>query len=158
MTLPRHWQPLTKVPSEAFPVEDPKVVAVVMKNYGMTEADARTWLREDHEKATYYLNDLYKVQVSPYAPDNAFLHINISRRDGGMFKDWRHFQQIKNEVAGEEREAVELYPAESRKVDTSNKWHLFVFPEGQRINLGWPKRDVSYSENREAPGIRQRAL
>jgi hypothetical protein len=86
------------------------------------------------------------------------MHINIRRRDGSMFKDWRHFQQIKNEVAGPEREALEIYPAESRKVDTSNKWHLWVLPEGATFGLGWVQRDVSYTENRNVPGMRQRPL
>ena len=75
-----------------------------------------------------------------------------------MIKDWRHFQQIKNEIAGEEREAVEIYPAESRKVDTSNKWHLWVLPEGEKVNLGWKDRDVQYGELRGVPGLRQRPL
>jgi len=158
MSAPRYWKPLVKAPLDTFPPDSLEVVAVVMKNYGMTEDAARAWLKQDHEKATYYVNDLYQVQVAPYGPAKEWLHINIRRRDGGMFKDWRHFQQIKNEIAGPEREAVEVYPAESRKVDTSNKWHLWVLPEGQRVNVGWPERDVQYNENRDIPGVRQRAL
>jgi len=94
----------------------------------------------------------------PVGPDGSMLHINIRRRDGGMFKDWRHFQQIKNEVAGPEREAFEMYPAESRLVDTSNKWHLWVLPEGVQMQVGWDKRDVQYETNNDVPGLRQRAL
>lgn len=45
-------------------------------------------------------------------------------------------QQIKNEVIGEQREAVEIYPAESRKVDFTNTTHLWVLPEGDMVPFG----------------------
>lgn len=87
------------------------------------------------------------------------MHLNIRRRDGSHdTRDWRHFQEIKNQLAGPECEAIELYPAESRKVDTSNKFHLWCFPPGERLPIGWQERDVQYEENRAVPGIRQRAL
>jgi hypothetical protein len=152
---PRYWTPLQEAPKFTFGEERIEVVKTAMDHYGISEAEARAWLKEYHDKSRYYVNDLYQVQASTEGP---FLHLNIRRRDGGMFKDWRHFQMIKNEIAGPEREAVELYPAESRKVDTSNKWHLWVLPEGQRVQVGWPQRDVLYEENRNVPGLRQRPL
>ena len=57
--------------------------------------------------------------------------------------DWRHFQRIKNELCGPEREAIELYPAESRLVDTNNQFHLFVFEAEMTLPLGYVKRDVA---------------
>jgi len=99
---------------------------------------------------------LYEVAMSPTGIDA--LHITVQRRDGSLVKDWRHLQQIKNELAGPEREAVELYPAESRKTDTSNKWHLWVLPIGVRFDFGFPQRDVSYKEIHDAPGLKQRPL
>ena len=115
-------------------------------------------LDREHAKARYFVNDIYQVQVAVCGPEDSCLHINIRRRDGGMIKDWRHFQEIKNQIAGPEREAVEIYPAESRKVDTSNKWHLWVLPVGAYFGLGWVNRDVQYEENRNVPGMRQRPL
>ena len=156
-TLPRHWTPLKEAPHDLFK-ERPEVVAACMEQYGMAEAEAKALLQRDHDRSRYYVNDIYQVQVQPTGREDRMLHINIRRRDGGMFKDWRHFQQIKNEIAGPEREAVEIYPAESRKVDTTNKWHLWVFPEGMKVELGWADRDVQYIENRGVPGIRQRPL
>lgn len=152
---PRHWQPLVEAPHDTFKPENPKVVAATMEAYGCDEAEARARLQADHLATRYFVNNLYQVQVRLW---NKMLHINIRRRDGGMFKDWRHFQQIKNEIAGPECEAVELYPAESRKVDSANKWHLWVFPEGVRLDIGWNTRDVSYEEHRDVPGMRQRPL
>jgi hypothetical protein len=154
--LPRHWKPLVELSPEDFAAPPPELVAETMRHYAMTEDAARAFLQEYHNRCRYYVNPLYQVQVDAYGP--GCLHLNIRRIDGGMFKDWRHFQQIKNEIAGPEREAIELYPAESRKVDTSNKWHLWVLPEGQRMEVGWTERDVSYAEIRNVPGMRQRPL
>jgi hypothetical protein len=44
------------------------------------------------------------------------------RLDGQAIHDWRELQRIKNEIVGDEIEAVELYPAESRLLDTAN-WY-----------------------------------
>ena len=74
-----------------------------------------------------WANDLYHVAVERL--DTGFVHLAIRRRDGRAKHDWRHLQQIKNEVVGAECEAVELFPAESRKWDTSNTFHLFVWPD-----------------------------
>jgi len=159
MSLPRYWRPLRRLgPSDLMPIRQ-EVVDATMAGYGIDEAAARAMLDREHAKCTLYVNDLYQVQVAPCGPDNRMLHICIRRRDGGMFKDWRHFQQIKNEVAGPEREAIELYPRESRLVDQANKWHLWVMPEGESMDgVGWQQRDVQYEENRNVPGLRQRPL
>lgn len=157
-TLPRHWKPLQRVPNDQFKEPPQELVDLVMKQYRMDEPEARQWLAADHDRYTFYVNDLYQVQVGPTGTNGDYLHINIRRRDGGMFKDWRHFQQIKNEVAGPEREAVEIYPAESRKVDTSNKWHLWVMPVGVQVGLGWETQDISYDQINNVPGLRQRPL
>ena len=66
-----------------------------------------------------------------------------TRRDRSATHDWRHLQRIKNELCGPEREAIELYPAESRLVDTNNQYHLFVLPEGFTMPLGYAERDVA---------------
>jgi len=70
-----------------------------------------------------YENNLYHVEIAYAMP---FIHLNIHRHDGGACKNWRHFQEIKNELVGSQYEAVELFPAESRLVDTSNEYHLWV--------------------------------
>jgi hypothetical protein len=87
-------------------------------------------------------------------------HLNIRRRDGKpIFRDWRHFQWIKNELVGEECEGLELYPAESRLNDTSNKYHLFVFADPTyRIPFGMQDRDVIERDDAKKPGHRQRRM
>ena len=155
--VPRHWQPLVEIDPDQTRVP-PELVAVVMQRYAKTEAEAREFLKVGEANYRFFVNNLYQVQVGLADDGGHCLHINIRRKDGGMFKDWLHFQQIKNEVAGPEREAVEIYPAESRKVDTSNKWHLWVLPENMQFKFGWSERDVDYNDISNVPGLRQRPL
>jgi hypothetical protein len=113
----------------------------------------------------YWRNDLYQVQVR-YFHNEAFksdmVHINIRRLDGAAIFDWRHRQLIKNQLVGPECEAFEIYPAESRLVDTSNKYHLWAFID-PTIRLpvgidGEQGRDVITSEVRFPAGARQRGI
>lgn len=155
---PRHWKPLMEVHHSQFKAPAPELVEICMKQYNIDEPAARAMLDDEQTRYRFFTNDIYQVQVAPTGDNGDCLHLNIRRRDGGMVKDWRHFQEIKNQIAGPDREAVEIYPAEDRKVDTCNKWHLWVLPEGHRVNFGWEKRDISYDELRGVPGLRQRPL
>lgn len=87
-----------------------------------------------------FRNDTYEVQMNLERP---FIHLDIRRHDGGTITQWREMQQIKNELVGPEHEAVELFPAESRLVDTGNQYHLWVYADPvTRFPLGWPRRCV----------------
>ena len=55
------------------------------------------------------------------------IHLSIRNADRSARHDWRDFQRIKNQLAGPEWEAVEIYPAESRLVDAANQYHLWCF-------------------------------
>ena len=71
-------------------------------------------------------------------------HLSIRTLENSARHDWRDFQRIKNELVGEEAEGVELYPAESRLVDSANQFHLWVFDgEGFRFPIGFTERLVS---------------
>lgn len=83
-----------------------------------------------------------KYQVSIYTREG-LTWLAIVRIDREAIHDWRDIQRIKNELMGPEREACELYPAESRLVDTNNQFHLFVLPEGASFPFGYDERDVS---------------
>lgn len=72
--------------------------------------------------------------------DPAIIHLSIRRQDRQAVHDWRHFQRIKNQLAGPEWEAVEIYPAESRLVDGANQYHLWCFPFS--LGLGFSRRLV----------------
>lgn len=58
-----------------------------------------------------------------------WVQIGISSKDGEPRHDWREFQRIKNQLLGDEWEAVELYPAESRLLDPSNYYMLWCAPK-----------------------------
>ncbi len=84
-----------------------------------------------------YKNNLYQVAV--YGPEQQknlqshdwprMFHLSIKKIDRSAVHNWSHMQRIKNEIIGDEHEAVELYPAESRLVNMANQYHLWVFED-----------------------------
>jgi len=127
----------------------PKVkdfIADAMKQYGLTRAQAKEQYNQ-LKADKIFVNDTYQVNISTQPPWNEMgtpmLHISIKRLDKGHAKDWRDFQQIKNELVGPEYEAFELYPLESRLVDAANQFHLWCFAtEGISLPIGFPARAV----------------
>jgi hypothetical protein len=131
-----------------------------VKKYGMDLATA-TKISEDMMSQELWENDLYLAQVRRKTGVGFFdrteqnannfaasmgeiAHCSIKRIDGSIARDWRHFQQIKNDIFGNECEAFEMYPAESRLTDTANQYHLYVFTNGTvRLPVGFEGRAVS---------------
>jgi hypothetical protein len=149
------WRPLVR----SFVNHTPRaVIEATAQRYGLSLEDAKRRLDEEDVSTEVWVNDLYQIERRVLDAERKLVHLNIRRRDGApCIRDWRHFQQIKNELLGPECEAVELYPAESRKVDTSNKYHLYgVADPSFRFPLGWQEREVIEDEDRSAPGLRQR--
>jgi hypothetical protein len=111
-------------------------------------ADARAargaisaYLREE-AKVPVYKNDRYQVQVRAVGDD--WVSLSIKRNDRQPIHDWRDLQEIKNKLIGPECEGFELYPSESRKVDTANQYFLFVCTdETFRVPVGFNERMVS---------------
>lgn len=65
-------------------------------------------------------------------------YISFSMKDGGHLLDWREIQEIKNQVVGEEHEAVMLFPKDSRCMDTANQFHLYIIGDkDQEFPIGW---------------------
>lgn len=103
----------------------------------------------------------YKVAKSNMDESHPLLHskeltgttwLNIRICSNGLYgdthlRDWGEFQKIKNELCGSERTAIEIYPKESFLHDTDNCYHLWVFPEGAEMPLGYFNRDVSADES-----------
>ena len=89
-------------------------------------------------------------------------HLSIRNVANDAEHDWRDYQWIKNELVGEENEAIEFYPAESRLVDTCNQFHLWVFENPKHgIPIGFVQRAViekaphGYSNQRPFPDDRK---
>ena len=85
--------------------------------------------------------------------------LSIKRNDKEIIRDWRELQEIKNILIGAENEAVELFPAESRKVDTANQYHLFVLKDKNlRFPFGYYRREILNSQEALKVGAKQRKL
>lgn len=122
---------------------------------------------EHQARSAVWKNDLYQVMVDHEAPHGlgegfVVWYLSIRRIDREPIHDWRHLQEIKNELCGKEVEGLELYPAESRVVDGANQYHMHVImhPPGFRIPLGFfPKGPArSGSEFAAKIGAKQREL
>lgn len=73
------------------------------------------------------------------------VHLSIKRRDREPIRDWRVMQAIKNAIVGPEHEGMEMYPAESRRVDGANQYHLWVLADSStQFPFGFTSRHVSY--------------
>ena len=103
-----------------------------------------------------WLNDRYVVSVDRH-DDGVIQTLSIRSSDRSARHDWRDFQRIKNDIAGAEIEAIEIYPAESRLVDTSNQYWLWCLPPGEHVPVGFfDGRVVSNNEYAQQFGAVQR--
>jgi hypothetical protein len=131
------WQPLVGGRPSADYLE---LMRTQYRRLGVPERSIEEQLPDE-----VWENDAYQVVVRRIRPlglkDAVFavglrrpgpLHLSVHRHDRRVMRDWRHLQQIKNEVAGPERWAYETFPAESELGDTANEYHLYVLAEGDR--------------------------
>ena len=120
-------------------------------------------------------NNKYLVWV--YYPDNpkgsgngVMTQLSIKDHQRSVrAHDWRDMQQIKNEICGLERTAVEVFPPMSRILDTSNQFHLWVYPEGHNLEFGYTYKNICVDQahhekmlrenlGKDVPVGRQRAM
>lgn len=108
-----------------------------------------------------YINDKYQVAVREFENPQfggEWVHLSIKRIDKEVIHDWRDLQEIKNMMVGPENEGIELYPAESRRVDSANQFHIFVLKtEGAKFPIGYNERLVMNETNPET-GAKQRSF
>jgi hypothetical protein len=115
-------------------------------NFSSREEWIREWSTPEHrfilDQARYefylskevWANDEYwavldkECEVGTHTSllDHPIWHLAIRRRNEKPLHDWPIIQGIKNKVVGEEFEAIELYPADSRIMDVGNVYHLWV--------------------------------
>lgn len=135
------------------------------RQYVMFDGVKNADLRTDKELRTAlgtdecYINNRYQVFVyRNIVHENwpAMIWLSIKRIDKEAIHDWRDMQRIKNEIIGEENEGVEMFPAESRLVDTANQYHIWVLEDKKlRFPFGFNERAV---HNTTAPNVKQRDL
>lgn len=139
---------------------DPEVLA---KRFGVDMAVAKSGASILREQSVY-LNETHQVAVSmltcPFGGEYGDVAwMNIRRRDRDVIRDWRELQAIKNAIIGPEHEGFELFPAESRLVDTANVMHMFVFMKpGLRLPVGFTERAVGGAAAAAAVGAVQRDI
>ena len=78
------------------------------------------------------------VAVQTYNRDTAWgrvLHLAVRRHDETEIVGWDLLQRVKNEVVGEDRVALEVYPRATELLDLAPMRHLFVLPEGFEMPL-----------------------
>jgi hypothetical protein len=128
---------------QPFVLEDaPRIKSIeeFRMSFDLTQEQAERAYELQFVEVKIYKNDVYRVHVrrnkSAYTEIPDMVHLSIRRLDGGHLMDWREKQEIKNMLVGPECEGTELYPAESRLVDTSNQFHLWVF-DSPTWRLGW---------------------
>jgi hypothetical protein len=91
-------------------------------------------------------NDSYRVLRVKSKPwdGRPMVQFSIKRHDGKPIDPpWRDKQEIKNQLVGNECEGMELYPAESRKNDQDNQYHLWVIDDRTfRFPFGFDGRAI----------------
>ena len=105
----------------------------------------------------FWSNSIYFI-CAHLNHDNEVGLISVRRHDWKPCSDWRDKQAIKNQLAGAEWEAAELYPAESRVQDEGNWSHLWVMPKGGRYSFGFIEGKTSRSDRPAKPNEVQRQL
>ena len=83
-----------------------------------------------------YSDDVFLVEVHNVKTDMPVeCRLVVKRLDRHPIRSWRELQDIKNEIAGRDRTAIEVYPPEDEVTDTGNLYHLWVFEQGAGVNL-----------------------
>ncbi len=122
----------------------------LIKGVGLVKMNRKVWTKFiktvpasgklKPDQAMYHNNRYVVIVERQQATDGQgpdLVSLSIRDRERSSRHDWRDMQRIKNELIGPEIEMVEIYPAESRLVDTSNHYFLwglddptFRFPFG----------------------------
>ena len=128
--------PATRVEKTREEIEE------IARVFGAPVEEVQRMMDEDRDEL--FLNQTYQVAVRRM---EGITHLSIKRIDKRPSRDWRDFQEIKNIFCGPECNAVEVYPAESRLVDTANQYHLWVATNESTNevlgSIGWQTRNVT---------------
>lgn len=125
-------EPLERIEAPGISEQE---VDLLVKAHGCGRDEAVRLLSPENA-AEHWQNSTFLVLK--YSLGSGWFKLRIERRDGEpIAREWRLFQDIKNQLLGPECEALELYLAESRKVDAANMYHLYgVEDPGARFNVG----------------------
>lgn len=134
------WTPLKR--GVLAPINEDHVRAIA-KQFGVTFEEAFKTALDLRENDEIWVNSKYQINIRRHIAEESghrVVHLSIKRRDRQRVgpEKYRDFMRIKDELVGPECEAVELYPARSREVDTANQYHLFAVDDpAYRFPLGF---------------------
>ena len=133
-------------------------IAQTMKEHGVSRDEAKEQYNR-LQADEIWCNDKYQVNIDRnpehnFGDDIALVHLSIKTLDKAPIHDWREFQEIKNLIVGPECEGIEIYPAESRLLDSANQYHLWVLPWGAKVPCGFYGRGVT-SEQPPGGGVQR---
>ncbi len=102
----------------------------------MPEMD-RCWISDDGYCVTsrILLTEWGKVEHA------AIQKIGNMTADGERDIPWKIKQEIKNELFGEKRMAIEVFPSSDRLVDVADIYHLWIFDKNFRAPFGIHPKD-----------------
>lgn len=70
-------------------------------------------------------------------------HVTITKKlEESGDVPWSVKQEIKNELFGENRVAIEIFPAENRLVDVMDVYHLWILPKKFKMPFGIHPKDT----------------
>lgn len=118
------WQPFEQMPES----ERPEIFARQRERVG--------------DLQSFWKNNIYSVQIYRRATKRGVaLQLVVRRHDEEEIQGWDDLQRVKNELAGPDRVAVEIYPPQHELMDQAPLRHLFVLPVGEAapftLHGGW---------------------
>ena len=104
----------------------------------MREMD-RAWISEDQKYSV--MSRLLRTEWGKVEHVTITAAEGVGRSDGSGDIPWAVKMEIKNDLFGEKRVAVEVFPTQDRLVDVCDCYHLWVFEKGFRLPFGINPRD-----------------
>lgn len=145
LEVDQRWEPMRRADNHPNYVRNPDLEEVNVQA-GIQPSD-EVWMNDLYQATLRYM---VKEHANMPPPDGeGLIHISVHRHDRYPVGDWRHMQQIKNELTGDARWAMEIYPPEAQLVDSSNEYHLWVLPLGADIPFAYPEGLVTNDEQVE---------
>lgn len=110
------------------------------------------WGKVEHAAITYKPNGFKSDKTIEEV-------LNDMTNDGSRDIPWNVKQEIKNELWGKDRIAIEVFPQEKNLIDAQDCYHLWIMPKGFKMPFGiHPTRDVQCKVvNRGVPKIENSA-
>lgn len=99
----------------------------------------RAWVSEDGQYSV--MSRLLRTPVGKVEHVAITSAAGCGKCDGSGDIPWAVKMQIKNELFGEKRAAIEVYPSQDRLVDAADTYHLWVFEKGFKMPFGIHPRD-----------------